>query len=377
MKPLEYIPEDKQRLFEAFASVELKDSQGDVIPITEFEKVMPKLMSRGAPIQLQHSNHHVGKILNYQIVTKNTPAGRVPALKIIGEIFDDYESQDKVWEAIKNGSLSGISFGGNGITLGKYKVGDDTARLLTDLEAYEFSVVDKPANPEALMEKVSIAKSEIQKPFAGYKDFDACVNANSDKDDPKAYCAAIMQATEKALTADKSRKEGTKTMTEKELPTSESEATPTEEPASNEVAELRAVVEQLATKVAQIEEVLAASQTTETQMAKEGEPAKETLPKVPEEETDKPEGEKDKPEVAIVEKKIAEAIKKGVREELKKMGVTNVPAQRATIEKNVIEQPFNALAIARGQQPFNAMALRNHQIEERRQEIAKALGKTR
>lgn len=28
-------------------------------------------------------------------------------------------------------------------------------------------------------------------PFAGYEDFDACVRANSDKDDPDAYCAAI------------------------------------------------------------------------------------------------------------------------------------------------------------------------------------------
>lgn len=28
-------------------------------------------------------------------------------------------------------------------------------------------------------------------PFAGYKDFDACVKANSDKENPEAYCGAI------------------------------------------------------------------------------------------------------------------------------------------------------------------------------------------
>ena len=33
-------------------------------------------------------------------------------------------------------------------------------------------------------------------PFAGYADFDACVRANSDKRDPKAYCAEIMRAVE-------------------------------------------------------------------------------------------------------------------------------------------------------------------------------------
>jgi hypothetical protein len=39
-------------------------------------------------------------------------------------------------------------------------------------------------------------------PFAGYKDFAACVAANSDKKDPKAYCATIMRAVEKAETED-------------------------------------------------------------------------------------------------------------------------------------------------------------------------------
>jgi hypothetical protein len=36
-------------------------------------------------------------------------------------------------------------------------------------------------------------------PFAGYKDFDACVAANSDKSDPEAYCAAIERSGEKKM----------------------------------------------------------------------------------------------------------------------------------------------------------------------------------
>lgn len=34
-------------------------------------------------------------------------------------------------------------------------------------------------------------------PFAGYADFAACVAANGDKDDPKAYCGALQAQTEK------------------------------------------------------------------------------------------------------------------------------------------------------------------------------------
>ena len=33
-------------------------------------------------------------------------------------------------------------------------------------------------------------------PFAGYTDFEACVAANRDKADPKAYCATIMRKAE-------------------------------------------------------------------------------------------------------------------------------------------------------------------------------------
>ena len=37
-------------------------------------------------------------------------------------------------------------------------------------------------------------------PFAGYKDFAACVAANKDKGDPKGYCAEIMRRTEHKMT---------------------------------------------------------------------------------------------------------------------------------------------------------------------------------
>lgn len=46
-------------------------------------------------------------------------------------------------------------------------------------------------------------KPEASKPFAGYTDFQDCVDQNSEKGDPKAYCAEIMRNVEgKASTAD-------------------------------------------------------------------------------------------------------------------------------------------------------------------------------
>ena len=45
-------------------------------------------------------------------------------------------------------------------------------------------------------------------PFAGYADFAACVAANGDKADPKAYCGTIEQATQKALADDEATRSG-------------------------------------------------------------------------------------------------------------------------------------------------------------------------
>lgn len=42
----------------------------------------------------------------------------------------------------------------------------------------------------------NLLTEKTTKPFGGYDDFDTCVEQNSDKDNPEAYCAAIMQAAE-------------------------------------------------------------------------------------------------------------------------------------------------------------------------------------
>lgn len=57
-------------------------------------------------------------------------------------------------------------------------------------------------------------------PFAGYKNFAACVKANSSKKNPQAYCAAVMRKTEKGAT--------TKTTTASKVPTKKEALMPRE-----------------------------------------------------------------------------------------------------------------------------------------------------
>ena len=67
-------------------------------------------------------------------------------------------------------------------------------------------VVRSIVGKNSVLEKEFKAKQEAlrsagllkEAPFAGYKDFDACTSANSDKDNPDAYCGKIKHQVEGA-----------------------------------------------------------------------------------------------------------------------------------------------------------------------------------
>lgn len=367
MKELAVIPNSRDRLFEAFASVEVKDSQGDLIPIDELRRVMPVYMKRGGALQFQHSNKPVGRVVNYEFTTKNTPAGDKPALKITGMLFDDYPDDDAVWNGIKTGKLTGISFGGNGKKLGNYKLGDDEAVLLSDLQPFEFSIVDHPANPEATFEGVSVAKSEaVMKPFAGYASFNACVADNQDKDNPEAYCGAIQSAVEKIETreVDKMKKE------EEEKPREDEEKKPEEEekqdeeaPAASEPEEeapsLDNRVAALEQKLSELLEYMSAAQPT-TAAKEDGEGEEEKLPLPDDQKTEKPsEGEAGTPETDEVnfEEKVAKAVRTELKKALAGFKIANAPRAKVEVKKKDTSIVPNPVDIAMGKANFGVEEL--------------------
>lgn len=149
---------DEDRLFKSWGSVEIKDKQGEIIPIDEFKKIMLVMMKRGGVIIDSHSNRPVGNLLNYEFKEKNGKDG----LLLTGQVFSDYESDDVVWDNVKSGNYKGMSFGG--MNKEKSYNSKENADVLTELSGFEFSLVEEPANPEALMEEVNlVAKSDVKK----------------------------------------------------------------------------------------------------------------------------------------------------------------------------------------------------------------------
>lgn len=246
--PVDEILSEDERIVRGWVSVEVKDKQGEVVPIDELRRTLNTWVERDAPISDNHSNRKVGKGLRWFEGTH--PKSGKKAIAIDYKIHDHYSIDDQVWEEIKSGERKGLSFGGRATGKAETKEDDfsgEQARHLHGLETYEIASVHDPANQFAENTMVNyLAKSnsskneadntgkdalaitvfgklydqlpdiqqkeidsrvkefiklsekagEVNKPFAGYKDFDECVARNSDKDDPKAYCATIMREVE-------------------------------------------------------------------------------------------------------------------------------------------------------------------------------------
>ena len=235
----------EDRLVRGWTSVEVKDNQGDIVPIESLRKTMNTWMSRGAFITDQHSNRVVGKGLRwYEDTHKKT--GK-QGIVIDYQIFKDYSVDDTVWDEIKSGKRKGLSFGGRAMAKPTEKIDSYTGEKASNIgaiETYEMASVIDPANKFAENTMVNfMAKSnkndndyvngliksesnkltedlqkgydvvDTEKEFAGFKNFDVCVVAQTkrghNEESSKRICGWL-----------KSRYENTDTKKSKEDDTS-------------------------------------------------------------------------------------------------------------------------------------------------------------
>lgn len=209
--PADEILNKEDRLARGWTSVEVKDNQGEIVPVESLRKTMNTWMSRGAFITDHHSNRVVGKGLRwYEDTHKKT--GK-QGIVIDYQIFKDYSIDNTVWDEIKSGKRKGLSFGGRAMDKPTEKIDSfsgEKASKLGAIETYEMASVIDPANKFAENTMVNfMAKSnkndndyvddliksesnkltkdlqkgydvvDIEKEFAGFENFDVCVTAQT------------------------------------------------------------------------------------------------------------------------------------------------------------------------------------------------------
>jgi hypothetical protein len=148
------ILDKEKRIFSGWGTVEVRDDEGEILPVEYIEKVLKVMEERGpggALIGVAHGRKGIqtpGKTLA-QIVTKyKLEDGReVPAVWIVGQIHKHYKSDDEVWEKIVSGEYAMFSLGGMGQ---RYQVpcdGLDCPTINKVSEGWEWTLTPKGMNP--------------------------------------------------------------------------------------------------------------------------------------------------------------------------------------------------------------------------------------
>ena len=206
------VEDDVNRLVKGFATVEIVDRQNEIVPIEAFTNAMLTYMKNGGIILYGHENKPVGKVVQWEVMNKDTEMVDVPAISIVGIINGDSKLADTVWDKIKKHEITGFSIGGMRLEseFREHPVSKQQVRVLKKLELNEISLVGIPANPQSLIEATSMAKSsEIMKPFLHWKDFESCVadmkrREGYDDETAKKVCGKLQSQAEKGeiVTAD-------------------------------------------------------------------------------------------------------------------------------------------------------------------------------
>jgi HK97 family phage prohead protease len=130
----------EQRMVYGYASTEKRDQQGEVITRNAIERALPDYM-KFANIREMHQPSAVG--------TAQEAHMDANGLYIGAKVVDD-----RAWAKVKSGVYKGFSVGG------KVQARDpDDRSIITALELSEISLVDRPANPEAVFEIVKRDRS--------------------------------------------------------------------------------------------------------------------------------------------------------------------------------------------------------------------------
>jgi HK97 family phage prohead protease len=129
--------DDEQRLVFGYATTEALDAHGEVVKRAAIEAALPHYM-RFANIREMHQLSAVGVAKEAEFDDKG--------LYVKAKVVDD-----EAWAKVREGVYKGFSIGGR---VTRRDAAD--RKLITGVELNEISLVDRPANPEAMIDAYKI-----------------------------------------------------------------------------------------------------------------------------------------------------------------------------------------------------------------------------
>jgi len=150
------IIDSDKRIAKGWGSSDVRDLQGQLIPMEELKKTIPTYLRRGGTISLEHTSKHVGRVLS--IDWDIHPIRKTLAPIVTYEIFSDYSIDNETWERIQKGELGALSLGGRALKNEVVCDKDTCTQILKNIELWEWAVVGRGANQDATKIATSLAK---------------------------------------------------------------------------------------------------------------------------------------------------------------------------------------------------------------------------
>lgn len=282
---------EKEFIIYGPASVEIMDKQGDTIPADLLKNALPQLLRRG-----RFHEKHKALVLGDILPIYKTKSGEIyrtdvklpdardiqlfpylpidkEGLFIVGNVYDDSASTQTARKAIDKEELNSFSIGGTMFETADGKIAK------VDLD--DITICQMGINSYAKF-KVIAKTDDLEKGCGPYKDFDACVAANSDKNNPEAYCAAISHEVTGKWPSEKLEKYWTnKEQTKEEIKMADETKPPEKKPEEeDEMKKMLEAITKVGESIAKIDERLTLLE--KSAVAKPAEPAEKTEVKPPE-----------------------------------------------------------------------------------------------
>lgn len=162
--------DNNKRLVGGYISTETVDSQGEIVEKDAVAKALPNYLGeydeksgkyRYGNIREMHQMSAVGKTIHTKVDDKG--------IYVEGKVVDD-----NAWKKVKEGVYAGFSIGG--------RVLEQVKNRIKALRLTEISLVDRPANPDAVFAMVKIDKKgkivDVQSPMQLQSQTGSAVNVN-------------------------------------------------------------------------------------------------------------------------------------------------------------------------------------------------------
>jgi len=206
--------DDDELVVYGACSWEKVDPENDLITAGAMSKFFKKWFNvvpeRYRNVMLMHKSFQAGvPLLKYQGSDGQMYYTHVheKGSMLIAKIRDDDGLAQTVdlRSKVREGVYKSYSIGGVPTETEREMQGERLVTIIKDIDPGEVTICVTGMNDMAKFEIVKATDGTLQKPFAGYADFDACVKSVSARKkppkDPKAYCAAIQAKVEDAKKA--------------------------------------------------------------------------------------------------------------------------------------------------------------------------------